>query len=643
MLSLKNLSKDYYIGKERIPILKEINLTIDRGEFVSIVGPSGCGKTTLLNLLSGMDKASSGTIEFQGKSIEKNKDRQWSDWRRNQIGYIFQNFNLIEFMTASQNIEIVLQANGVGRIKRRERAKELLEKVGLSDRGRHLPSQLSGGQKQRVAIARALANRPAILLADEPTGAMDTATSREIMNLLHTLNKEEKVTILMVTHDEGLADQTDRKIRMLDGRIIADEKRNQVMPACQEAIKRKRRLAPCTALFIAAKNMLTKKKRTLLTSLGTAIGIAGVLLVFGIGSGAKERIMKEFDTIVNTRVVDVRETEVKLDEAMQAELLEDQRILDIYPSYVPEVFCQFEGKVGAGLVHSMGPMKNVKNYWQERLMYGRMPANDSSEEAIITLTLAEGLAGEGKAESILGQKLEMAFLAGSSSQLSEMATREVEIVGISGKAFLGVTDVVYIPYQLAEQVVRESLQNENYRSGAYGVTVKDVEDAVKIKDKLNELGLEASIDTEELGSIGMVLDLVIAVIMLLAGISLIVSGIMIALVSYMGVTERVREIGILRAVGFSAQNIKHIFLTEGATLGFFAGMIGVGVSTVMGELINKLVGLFFSEIAFTLYRVNGGQIVFCIFFSLSIGLLCTYAPARKASRMEPVKALGYVQ
>ena len=643
MLSLKNVSKDYYIGKERIPILKGIDLTIKQGEFLSIVGPSGCGKTTLLNLISGMDKVSGGTIEFSGKSIEKNKDKQWSNWRKSQVGYIFQNFNLIEFMTATQNIEIVLQSNGVSKTKRRERAKELLEKVGLRDRGRHLPSQLSGGQKQRVAIARALANQPAIILADEPTGAVDSATAREIMDLLRTLNQSEDVTILMVTHDEILADRTDRKIRMLDGEIISDEKKNEGRMEFLKPEKMERNPLPFTAFSIALKNILTKKKRTLLTSLGTAIGIAGVLLVFGIGSGTKERIMAEFDTIVNMQVVDVRETDVKLDEDMHKQLIEDERILDIYPNYVPEVFCQFEDMVGAGLVHSIGPLENSKTYWQERLIYGRVPSNDRSAEAIITLTMAEKLVGEGRAESILGQKLDMAFLAGSQSRLSEMAVREVEIVGISGKAFLGVTDVVNIPWQVAEEVVRESLQDESYRSSAYGVTVKDTEDAADVKDKLNELGLEASTDIEELGTIGIVLDLVIAVIMPLAGISLVVSGIMIALVSYMGVTERIREIGILRAVGFSAKNIKRIFLTEGGVLGLLAGVIGVIFSAMTGGLINKLVKLFFEEIAFTLYQVSTGQIIFCILFSISIGLLCTYSPARKAAKMEPVKALGYVQ
>ena len=643
MLTLRNVSKDYYIDKERISILKDINLSIGQGEFVVIVGPSGCGKTTLLNLISGMDSVSAGTIEFNGERIEKNKDKQWSVWRKCKVGYIFQNFNLIDFMTARQNVELVLQVNGVHKAQRHKIARELLNKVGLGERIRHLPAQLSGGQKQRVAIARALANNPYILLADEPTGAMDSVVSQETMDLLKTLNRNEHVTIIMVTHDEKLANQADRKIKMLDGKIVSDEHYKEQREEAKVIDGGGRKSLPFTEFAIAFKNMATKKKRTLLTSLGTSIGIAGVLLVCGIGSGAKGRIMDELNTVVNMQVVDVSETDVKLTKSMQEQLLQDDRILDIYPNNRPEVFCQFDNMVGSGLVHSIGPLEHSKEYWEDRLAYGTVPSGDNSLEAIITLTMAEKLVGEENVQTILNQEIDMAFLAGSETQLSGMAMRKVKIVGISGKAFLGVTDIVNIPYLLAEQVVKESLQDDNYQSSAYCVTVKEDANAAAVKDMLNGLGLKASIDIEAMGSIGVMVDLVTAVIMLLAGISLIVSGIMIALVTYMGVTERIKEIGILRAVGFSAKNVKRIFLTEGGVVGFLAGMIGVLFATIAGNMVNTIVKISFTEVAFTLYQVNIEQIIFCILFSTFIGLFCAYSPARKASKMEPVKALGYVQ
>jgi len=643
MLILKDVSKDYYIGKECISILKDINLTIKQGEFVAIVGPSGCGKTTLLNLISGMDNVTAGAIEFAGKRIEKNRDKQWSVWRKCKVGYIFQNFNLIEFMTAIQNVELVLQANGVRKADRRKKARALLNMVGLSKRERHLPAQLSGGQKQRVAIARALANNPQILLADEPTGAVDSVVSQEIMDLLRSLNRNNNVTIIMVTHDEKLANQADRKITMLDGKIVSDEHYNNQEKAIQVMESKEGKALPFTEFAIAFKNMATKKKRTLLTSIGTSIGIAGVLLVCGIGSGAKGCIMNELNTIVNMQIVDVSETDVKMNQNVQEQLLADDRILDIYPNNRPEVFCQFGNMVGSGLVHSIGPLENSRGYWEDRLIYGTVPSQDNSLEAIITLTMAEKLVGEEDVQTILNQEIDMAFLAASETQLSKMATRKVKIVGISGKAFLGVTDIVNVPYLLAEQVVGESLQNERYKSNAYCVTVEDEDNAIAVKDKLNELGFRASIDIEALGSIGIIIDIVTGVIMLLAGISLIVSGIMIALVTYMGVTERIREIGILRAIGLSAKNVKRIFLVEGSVVGFGAGIIGVLLSMIVGNLVNDIIKMSFTEVTLTLYQVNVQQIIFCILFGTFIGLLCAYSPARKASKMEPVRALGYVQ
>lgn len=643
MLILRDMSKNYQLGKETIPVLKDLNLTINQGEFISIMGPSGCGKTTLLNLLSGMDQVSGGTIEFHQKRIDRNNDKQWSAWRKSTIGYIFQNFNLIEFLTAKQNIELVLQLNGVRKKDRSKKTQDLLEMVGLGDRGKHLPAQLSGGQKQRVAIARALANHPQMLLADEPTGSMDSVASREIIELLRKINRENNLTIIMVTHDERIANQTQRKITMLDGRIISDESLNTIKGSVHKQESKEGKSFFFSELLIAFRNMATKKKRTLLTSIGTSIGIAGVLLVCGIGSGAKERIMEELNTVVNMQIVDVVETDVSIDQKLQDQLLLDKDILDIYPNNRPEVYCQYGEKVGSGLVHPIGPIANAKEYWKERLIYGTIPENDNSMEAVITLTMAEKLIGGDDVQSILGKEIDMAFLATSKTQLSVMVIRKVKIVGISGTAFLGVTDIVNIPYLIAEQVVKESLGDETYRPNAYCVTVVNERRVKAVKDMLNRLGLKASIDIEAMGSIGIVVDLVTAVIMLLAGISLVVSGIMIALVTYMGVTERTREIGILRAIGFSAHNIKSIFLIEGGTVGLLAGVIGIICSTLLGVLINQIVLVSFSEIAFTLYKVSIQQVMFCVLFSTLIGIICAYSPSRRASKMKPISALGYAQ
>ncbi|MDE6607928.1 MAG: ATP-binding cassette domain-containing protein [Lachnospiraceae bacterium] len=644
MLALQNIYKNYSIGKEEIPILKNVSLTIDQGQFIAIVGQSGCGKTTLLNLMAGMDKMDTGAIKFNGKKLESFKDKQWSKWRKEHIGYIFQNFNLIDFLTAKQNIELVLQLNGVKKQDRSAQANELLEMVGLSERGKHLPSQLSGGQKQRVAIARALANNPEILLADEPTGAVDSATARDIMKLLHKINKEKQVTVIMVTHDEKLAEEADRKISMLDGTIIGDTLLRQTVESGEKKKQdQKNKMSFGSAMSVAYKNISTKKKRTVLTAFGTAIGIMGVLLVFGIGSGAKARILKEIGGIANDHVVDVMETDRKMDDITRQEIVQEEDVLNIYPNYVLDAVCQYGDTVSSGTVQLIGPLEDPVPYWKDNLIYGSLPSSDDTKEILITSTLAQTLVGEdGDIQSMVGRELTMFFATAVDNKISYRIECPCVVSGIWGKSFLGV-EIFGLPYLTAEELAKASLQDENYKAVKYGVTVTNEKEVERVKKKIIEMGFDASSDEEQLGQIGTVLDMVTAIIMLIAGISLIVSGIMIALVTYMGVVERTREIGILRAIGFSAGNVLTVFVTEGGIIGLLAGIFGIIFASILGAGVNAVIGIAFPDIAFALYQVSGGQIIFCILFSICIGLLCSFSPARKAAKMEPVKALGYVQ
>lgn len=644
MLKLQNICKNYSIGKEEIQILKDINLEIEQGEFVAILGQSGCGKTTLLNLIAGMDKLNRGNIVFRGKRIGDFKDKQWSEWRKSHIGYVFQNFNLIEFLTAKQNIELVLQLNGVKKQERSKRADELLKMVGLADRVNHRPSQLSGGQKQRVAIARALANEPDILLADEPTGAVDSETANDIMELLRKINKEKSVTVLMVTHDNKLAEKADRKINMFDGRIVGDTvlcEKSEI--SNKELQKDKTSKSLCTSMMVAYRNIATKKKRTILTSLGTAIGIMGVLLVFGIGSGAKERVLKEVGTIVNNRVISASEIDKKMDVNTQNELLKDEAILNIYPNYILDAVCQYEDKVSGGMVQSIAPLSSPLPYWQDNLIYGSLPTQDNSREVMITSTMAEALLGEGEdIQEIIGKKINIIFVVSAENKLAYQVECPCVVIGICGKSFLGV-EMIHIPYLTAQELTRESLKDETFITDSFGVTITDESEVRRVQEKLENLGFKVSVDEDALGSIGSMLDMITAVIMLIAGISLIVSGIMIALVTYMGVVERTREIGILRAIGFSQQEVQKIFVTEGCIIGLLAGGIGVLFASLCGAAVNAIIEVAFQDMAFTLYQVNGEQIVFCVLFSVILGLICSFSPARKAAKMEPVKALGYVQ
>lgn len=224
MLELKNIVKKFYIGTENeLTILKNISLSVDKGEFVAIVGASGSGKSTFMNMIGALDRPTSGTYKLNGFSVEEMDDDQLSEIRNKEIGFVFQNFNLIPRNSALKNVELPMFYSGVSPNKRTQRAKELLEIVGMDDRMHHQPNELSGGQKQRVAIARALANDPSILLADEPTGALDSKTGIMVMDLFIRINAEENRTIILITHSDELASKAKRIVTISDGQIISDK------------------------------------------------------------------------------------------------------------------------------------------------------------------------------------------------------------------------------------------------------------------------------------------------------------------------------------------------------------------------------------------------------------------------------------
>jgi putative ABC transport system ATP-binding protein len=218
----ENLHKSYLLGATAVGALRGVDLTVYRGEFVALMGPSGCGKTTLLNLIGVIDTPSRGRLRVDGVELQQLSEDQLSDLRRDRIGVVFQFYNLLPTLSARENIELPMQFKGVGTQQRRDRALSLLERVGLRDRAEHKPAELSGGEQQRVSIARALANEPALVLLDEPTGDLDTATGEEIMSLLRDLNQREKVTLLVATHDLLIAQASSRIVRLRDGRIESD-------------------------------------------------------------------------------------------------------------------------------------------------------------------------------------------------------------------------------------------------------------------------------------------------------------------------------------------------------------------------------------------------------------------------------------
>lgn len=299
MLKLKNITKVYNSGNEKLKALDNVEIMFRKSEFVSILGPSGCGKTTLLNIIGGLDRYTSGDLIINGKSTKYFKDRDWDSYRNYSVGFVFQNYNLIGHQTVLSNVELALTISGVSKKERRKRAIKALEEVGLKNHINKKPNQLSGGQMQRVAIARALVNNPDIILADEPTGALDTKTSIQVMEILKNISKDKLV--IMVTHNPDLAQKySSRIIKILDGKIIDDS--NILKEATKEEKvhdnKRRTSMKFLTALHLSLNNLMTKKGRTILTSFAGSIGIIGIALILAISTGVQNYINKvEEDTL----------------------------------------------------------------------------------------------------------------------------------------------------------------------------------------------------------------------------------------------------------------------------------------------------------------------------------------------------------
>ncbi|MDE6284847.1 MAG: ABC transporter ATP-binding protein, partial [Bacilli bacterium] len=292
MLKLKNIKKEYNTGTEKVKALKGINLEFRDCEFVSILGPSGCGKTTLLNIIGGLDNYTTGDLIISGKSTKDFKDRDWDTYRNHRVGFVFQSYNLIPHQTVFSNVELALTLSGIPKNERKKRVKEALKQVGLADQANKKPNQMSGGQMQRVAIARALVNDPEILLADEPTGALDSKTSEQIMNLLKNISKDR--LIIMVTHNADLAQEySSRIITLKDGTIIDDSRPFDGKKEKDEVVEKKDKktsMSFLTALSLSLNNLLTKKGRTILTAFAGSIGIIGIALILSLSNGVQEYI-----------------------------------------------------------------------------------------------------------------------------------------------------------------------------------------------------------------------------------------------------------------------------------------------------------------------------------------------------------------
>ena len=354
--------------------MKGISLSFRKNEFVSILGASGCGKTTLLNIVGGLDKYTSGDLIINGVSTKQFGDKDWDTYRNHSIGFIFQSYHLIPHQTVLQNVELALTISGVSKEERRRRAEEALEKVGLKDRIHNKPNQLSGGQAQRVAIARALINDPEIVLADEPTGALDSVTSVQIMELLKEISKDRLV--IMVTHNPELAEQySTRIIRLLDGEVVGDtmpyseedeiaetaKTAQEDQPKTNKGRKKKSSMSVGMAFMLSLKNLLSKVKRTTMVAFAGSIGIIGVSMVLAISAGVRGYIADMENDMLSGYPLEVSVTSIDMELLMNAsenQKIEIPRLKDkVYVDSMLETLMSYDNAIATNII-----TEDYKNY-----------------------------------------------------------------------------------------------------------------------------------------------------------------------------------------------------------------------------------------------------------------------------------------
>ena len=368
MLQLKDIKKQYVTGDTTVQALKGINLQFRKNEFVSILGPSGCGKTTMLNIIGGLDKYTSGDLIINGVSTVEYKDADWDNYRNHSIGFVFQSYNLIPHQTVLGNVELALTLSGVGKKEKRERAVKALRQVGLGDQLNKLPNQLSGGQMQRVAIARAIVNDPEIVLADEPTGALDSETSIQVMQLLKQIAKDRLV--IMVTHNPNLADKySSRIVRLLDGQVIEDTNPYEAKDFELEHKKpgKKAAMSIWTAFSLSLRNLFTKKARTILTAFAGSIGIIGIALILSLSSGFQNYIYDVQQDALSNYPLTINSTNVDMASFFQSSGSNQDR--EEYPDDDTVHSNNFLGDMFSSMTDSIvqNDLKSLKKYLEENI------------------------------------------------------------------------------------------------------------------------------------------------------------------------------------------------------------------------------------------------------------------------------------
>ena len=641
LIECKNINRYFGSGANRVHVLKDVSLSIEKGDFVAIIGQSGSGKSTLMNILGCLDSATSGSYQIDGIETAKMEPDELAALRRERFGFIFQRYNLLGSLTARDNVALPAVYMGMGGKERSARAEKLLQDLGLEGKEGNKPSELSGGQQQRVSIARALMNGGEIIFADEPTGALDTASGKNVIEIIQKLHKEGH-TVIMVTHDPGIAAIANRIIEIRDGEIISDTSKNPEIPESGiERIKEQTSWLFYYDQFMEAFKMsvqaiMAHKMRSLLTMLGIIIGIASVVSVVALGNGSEKKILADISAMgTNTISIfpgrgfgDRRSGRIKTLTIDDAKVIAKQSyVASATPQTTSGGTLTYRNTDLSASLYGVG-----EQYFDVRglkLESGRLfDEGDVKEDAQVV---------------VIDQNTKEKLFGADVNPLGKTVLfnkRPLTVIGVMEKEenSFGNSDVLMLwsPYT----TVMHQITGESYTNS---ITVKIKDDAnTQVAEKgLTEL-LKTRHGTEDFfmsnsDSIKQMVESTTGTMKLLissiALISLVVGGIGVMNIMLVSVTERTKEIGVRMAIGARRNNILQQFLIEAVLICIIGGLVGVGLSTLISLVFNHFVTEFPMEISVM-------SVIGAVVCSTAIGVAFGFMPANKASKLNPIDALS---
>ncbi|WP_186369477.1 MacB family efflux pump subunit [Yersinia bercovieri] len=652
LLQLDNVSRWFIAGEERVRVLKNINLTIYSGEMVAIVGASGSGKSTLMNILGCLDKPSSGEYLVAGRIPQHLDSDTLAELRREHFGFIFQRYHLLNDLSARENVEIPAIYAGIDREERRQRAGDLLSRLGLADRLEYRPSQLSGGQQQRVSIARALMNGGEVILADEPTGALDTHSGNEVLNILKELHRQGH-TVVIVTHDMSIAEHAQRIIELRDGEVIADRAVQQaaqqaqrlpiITPEIAPKSAKKTVLSPWMAqrdrlreaFKMATLAMAAQRLRTLLTMLGIIIGIASVVSVVALGKGSQQQVLANINAMGTSTLEifpgkdfgDMRSAAIQTLRATDADALAKQGYIhSVTPAVSSSSTLRYGNKSVSGTVNGVGEQYfMVRGYSiAQGMAFTRASVDGLMQEAVIDENTRDKLFPNG--ENPLGKVILLGSLP-------------CRVIGVAAKKQSGFGSDenlnVWIPYTTA---MKRMLGQTYLRS--ITVRVNDDIDLANAEQGVTKLLAQRHgaqdffvMNTDSIRqTIEKTTSTMTLLVSMIAVISLVVGGIGVMNIMLVSVSERTKEIGVRMAVGARAGDIMQQFLIEAVLVCLLGG--GIGVVLSLG------IGLLFSQFSSSFSMVYSATSIITAFVCSSlIGVIFGFFPAKRAAEMDPIRAL----